>query len=241
MSNNKVKQAMVLDRRRFLGTLLAGPALWAVGGLGVSSIARATAPFVLPPLPYPESALEPVISARTISFHYGKHHRGYVDKLNKLVLGTELADESLENIIRTTADDEQRQDVFNNAAQVWNHIFYWNSLRAKGGAAPSGALAERIEASFGSLEVCKAELLKAATAQFGSGWVWLIQEGDKLRITRTANADNPLAHGVKPLLTVDVWEHAYYLDYQNRRTDYVKAVLERLINWDFAAQNLAAD
>jgi Fe-Mn family superoxide dismutase len=240
MGNKTGQQTAALDRRRFLGGMLAGSALWALGGVSAPRVARAAAPFELPPLPYPETALDPVISARTIGFHYGKHHRGYLDNLNKQVQGTELADRTLEDIIRATAADERQQGVFNNAAQVWNHTFYWNSLRPQGGGEPNGVLAERITASFGGLDGCKTELAKAATAQFGSGWAWLVQDGDALRVIRTANADTPIAHGVTPLLTIDVWEHAYYLDYQNRRADYVKAVLDRLLNWDFAARNLAA-
>lgn len=227
------------DRRRFLSTLLAGSATLAFGGLPHFRSAHAGGPLVLPPLPYPDHALNPYISAQTIGFHYGKHHQGYVSKLNELVIGTPLADQSLEAIIAATAGKADQAVIFNNAAQVWNHTFYWNSLRAKGGGKPSGILADRIEKSFGTFDAFKAEFLKAAIGQFGSGWAWLIEDGDKLAILKTGNADNPIAHGQKPLLTIDVWEHAYYLDYQNRRADYVAAVLENLINWDFAAQNLA--
>jgi superoxide dismutase, Fe-Mn family len=194
-------------------------------------------PHVLPPLPYPDNALDPVISANTLSFHYGKHHKTYVDNLNKLIAGTELADLSLEEIIASTAGKADKVGVFNNAAQVWNHTFYWNSLSPKGGGEPPSALKQKIEASFGSLEACKKELATAATTQFGSGWAWLAQDGDKLQVIKTGNADLPLTKGIKPLLTIDVWEHAYYLDYQNRRPDYVNAVLDKLINWSFAADN----
>jgi Fe-Mn family superoxide dismutase len=193
---------------------------------------------VLPPLPYAENALDPVISASTIGFHYGKHHKGYVDTLNKLIAGTEFADLSLENLIVETAGKADKVAIFNNAAQTWNHTFYWRSLRAKGGGEPSAALKKRIEASFGSFDACKKELATAATTQFGSGWAWLVLEADKLKVVKTGNAETPLTTGVTPLLTIDVWEHAYYLDYQNRRADYVKAVLDKLINWDFAADNL---
>ena len=228
------------NRRQFLTTLLVGSSALAFGGLLGSRPARAAdSPFKLPPLPYAENALEPVISARTIGFHYGKHHQGYVNKLNKLVTGTPLADQPLEAVVKATANPDQTA-IFNNAAQVWNHTFYWNSLKPKGGGKPTGALAEMIDKSFGGFEQFKAEFAKAATGQFGSGWAWLVKDGDKLAVVRTGNADNPLVHGQKPLLTVDVWEHAYYLDYQNRRADYVTAVLDGLINWDFAAQNLAA-
>jgi Fe-Mn family superoxide dismutase len=196
-----------------------------------------SAPHVLPPLPYPDNALDPVISANTLSFHYGKHHKTYVDNLNKLIAGTELADLSLEEIIASTAGKADKIGVFNNAAQVWNHTFYWNSLSPKGGGEPPSALKQKIEASFGSVEACKKELATAATTQFGSGWAWLAQDGDKLQVIKTGNADLPLTKGIKPLLTIDVWEHAYYLDYQNRRPDYVNAVLDKLINWGFAADN----
>lgn len=195
-------------------------------------------PPVLPPLPYAENALEPVITANTIGFHYGKHHKGYVDNLNKLITGTEYADLSLEKIITSTAGRPERTAIFNNAAQTWNHTFYWNSMRSKGGGEPPAALKQKIEASFGSVDACKKELAGAAVSQFGSGWVWLVLEDGKLKVVKTANADVPLTTGKKPLLTVDVWEHAYYLDYQNRRPDYVNAVLEKLINWEFIFQNI---
>jgi Fe-Mn family superoxide dismutase len=200
-------------------------------------IESATA-YVLPPLPYAQNALEPVISANTISFHYGKHHKGYVDNLNKLVVGTEFAGLPLEKIIIQTAGQADKSAIFNNASQAWNHTFYWNSLTPNGGGEPPAALKTKIEASFGSVDACKKELAAAATTQFGSGWAWLVLDGDKLKVVKTANADSPLTKGLKPLLTIDVWEHAYYLDYQNRRADYVNAVLDKLINWRFAADNL---
>lgn len=192
----------------------------------------------LPPLPYAENELDPVISANTIGFHYGKHHKGYVDTLNKLIAGTPLAGLSLEKLIVETAGQADKVAIFNNAAQTWNHTFYWCSLRPKGGGEPPAALKQRIEASFGSLDACKKELATAATTQFGSGWVWLVLEAGKLKVVKTGNAETPLTKGVKPLLTIDVWEHAYYLDYQNRRADYVNAVLDKLINWGFASDNL---
>ncbi len=227
------------NRRQFLTTLLVGSSALAFGGLLGSRPARAAdGPFTLPPLPYADSALEPAISARTLGFHYGKHHQGYVNNLNKLVAGTPLAEQPLDTVIKATATPDQTA-IFNNAAQVWNHTFYWNSLKPKGGGKPTGALAEMIDKSFGGFEPFKAEFAKAATGQFGSGWAWLVKDGDKLAVVKTGNADTPLVHGQKPLLTVDVWEHAYYLDYQNRRADYVTAVLDGLINWDFATQNLA--
>lgn len=194
--------------------------------------------FILPPLPYAQNALEPVITANTISFHYGKHHKAYVDNLNKLIVGTEFAGLQLEKIITETAGKADKAAIFNNAAQAWNHAFYWKSLTPNGGGEPSAALKTKIESSFGSVDACKKELAAAATTQFGSGWAWLVLDGDKLKVIKTSNADSPLTKGMKPLLTIDVWEHAYYLDYQNRRVDYINAVLDKLINWSFAGDNL---
>ena len=191
--------------------------------------------YVLPPLPYAQNALEPVISANTISFHYGKHHKGYIDNLNKLVIGTEFVGMPLDKIITATAGKADKAAIFNNAAQAWNHAFYWNSLTPNGGGEPPATFKIKIEASFGSMDACKKELAAAATTQFGSGWAWLVLDGDNLKVVKTSNADSPLTKGMKPLLTIDVWEHAYYLDYQNRRADYVNAVLDKLINWNFAA------
>src|SRR5271155_5179535 len=194
---------------------------------------------VLPSLPYAENALDPVISGRTIGFHYGKHHKGYVDTLNKLLAGTELASLSLEKLIAETPGKADKVAIFNNAAQTWNHTFYWRSLRPKGGGEPPAALKQKIEASFGNLDACKRDLAIAASSEFGSGWAWLVQEAGKLKVVKTGNAEAPLTKGVKRLLAIDVWEHAYYLDYQNRRADYVNAVLDKLINWGFAGDNLA--
>ena len=199
---------------------------------------KSLSPIVLPSLPYADHSLEPVISANTIGFHYGKHHKGYVDNLNKLIAETEFTDKTLEKIITETAGKADKTAIFNNAAQAWNHTFYWRSLRPKGGGEPPVVLKQKIEASFGTLDVCKKELATAAMAQFGSGWAWLVLDGNKLKVVKTANADVPTTTGIKPLLTIDVWEHAYYLDYQNRRADYIAAVLDKLINWDFAAENL---
>ena len=199
---------------------------------------KSASPHVLAPLPYADNALDPIISAKTMGFHYGKHHKGYVDNLNKLVAGTEFADVPLEKIITATAGKADKTAIFNNAAQTWNHTFYWRSLAPKGGGEPPAVLKQKIESSFGALEACKKELATAATTQFGSGWAWLVLDGDKLKVVKTGNADVPITTGLKPLLTIDVWEHAYYLDYQNRRADYVNAVLDKLINWDFAAGNL---
>ena len=199
---------------------------------------ESASPYVPPFLPYAEDALAPVISAHTIGFHHGKHHKGYVDNLNKLVAGTEFADLPLESIITATAGKDDKTAIFNNAAQTWNHTFYWHSLKPKGGGEPPVVLKQKIEASFGTLDACKKELATAATAQFGSGWAWLVLDGGKLKVVKTGNAGAPINTGMKPLLTIDVWEHAYYLDYQNRRADYIDAVMEKLINWDFAAENL---
>ena len=196
-------------------------------------------PFALPPLPYADTALAPVISAQTISFHYGKHHKAYVDNLNKLVPGTDLEGRSLEEIIVATAGKADRAGIFNNAAQVWNHTFYWNCFKPNGGGAPTGALAAKIDAAFGSFDNFKKEFANAALTQFGSGWAWLVAEGDAVKIVKTGNAEVPFTKGQKPLLTIDVWEHAYYLDYQNRRADYANALIDKLVNWDFAAANLA--
>ena len=193
---------------------------------------------MLPPLPYDQSALQPVISANTLGFHHGKHHKTYVDTLNKLIAGTEFVDLPLEKIIKATAGHADHAAIFNNAAQVWNHTFYWHSLKPKGGGEPPAALKRLMEASFGSVDACRKELANAAVGQFGSGWAWMVQDGDKLKIAKTADADNPLAHGEKALLTIDVWEHAYYLDYQNRRADHVNGLLDKLINWEFATENL---
>ena len=195
--------------------------------------------FELPPLPYPETALEPYYSAKTISFHYGKHHKAYVDNLNKLLPGSPYEDSSLEEIIRATAGDQTKVGFFNNAAQVWNHTFFWNCMQPRGGGRPTGALAERIDASFGGYEKFAEQFKAAAVGRFGSGWAWLISEAGELKIMSTPNAENPMSLGKVALLTVDVWEHAYYLDYQNRRPDFVQTFLDHLVNWDFVGQNLA--
>lgn len=193
---------------------------------------------VLPALPYAEKELEPVISARTIEFHYGKHHKGYIDNLNKIIVGTEYENLPLERVVCQTLGKLDKAAIFNNASQAWNHAFYWKSLSPKGGGEPPAALQKMIEDDFGSLDTCKKELATAATTQLGSGWAWLVLDGSVLKVVKTCNACSPLCKGQKPLLTIDVWEHAYYLDYQNRRADYVAAVLDKLINWNFAAENL---
>jgi Fe-Mn family superoxide dismutase len=231
-----------VGRRQFLlgaAGLAVAAGLGGVSRLAWAQAAPAAGPFTLMKLPYADNALDPVISANTIGFHYGKHHKGYLDNLNKLVAGTELADMPLAKIVAATAGNAEKVGLFNNAAQVWNHDFYWNSLKPGGGGEPPAELAKLMEASFGSVAACKDELKKAAVTQFASGWAWLAMDGGKLVVVKTGNADNPTTKGMKPLLTIDVWEHAYYLDYQNRRADYVQAVLDKLANWGFAAKNLA--
>ncbi|MEH2010153.1 superoxide dismutase [Nostoc sp.] len=196
--------------------------------------------FVQEPLPFDKDALEPYgMKAETFEYHYGKHHKAYVDNLNKLTEGTELADKSLEEVIKTSFKDSSKAGIFNNAAQVWNHTFFWNSLKPAGGGAPTGEVAAKIDKDFGSFDKFKEEFSNAATTQFGSGWSWLIDDGGTLKVIKTPNAENPLAHGQKALLTLDVWEHAYYIDYKNARPAFIKNFLEQLVNWDFVAENLA--
>lgn len=195
--------------------------------------------FTLPPLPYADTALEPHMSAQTLSFHYGKHHQAYVTNLNSLIEGTDLADKSLEDIIKATSGKMDKVGIFNNAAQVWNHTFFWNCLSATGGGEPTGLIAEKITEAFGDVQKFKDAFKQAALTQFGSGWAWLVLGPDgKLKIGKSPNADLPLAHGHTAILTCDVWEHAYYLDFQNRRPDFVQTFLDHLINWDFANKNL---
>jgi Fe-Mn family superoxide dismutase len=193
--------------------------------------------FELPPLPYATNALEPYMTEKTFSFHHAKHHNAYVVNLNNLVKDTAMAGQSLEELIMLSAGDASKAGIFNNAAQVWNHTFFWHCMKPRGGGKPSGALAEAIDQAFGSLDAFKEQFKQAAVTQFGSGWVWLVVEGGALKLTKTGNADLPMAHGQKALLTVDVWEHAYYIDYQNRRPDFVQAFLDHLVNWDFVAEN----
>ena len=188
----------------------------------------------LPPLPYPMDALAPHTSKETLEYHYGKHHAAYVTNLNNLIKGTEFENLGLEEIIKKSSGG-----IFNNSAQVWNHTFYWNCLKKNGGGKPTGSLGQKIETDLGGYDNFKKELTTACVSQFGSGWGWLVSTGGKLKIVKTANAEVPLVSGQTPLLTVDVWEHAYYLDYQNRRADYVEAVIDKLLNWGFAEQNLA--
>jgi Fe-Mn family superoxide dismutase len=201
--------------------------------------ATASGPFTLPALPWKDDALAPHISANTISFHYGKHHKAYVDNLNKLVEGKRYASMKLDEVVMASSKETADVGVFNNAAQIWNHTFYWKSMQPNGGGTPTGALLEKIKADFGSFETFKTQFADAAKTQFGSGWAWLVLDGGKLKVVKTGNADNPMLRGAKPLLTCDVWEHAYYLDFQNRRPDYVAAFVDKLASWDFAAANLA--
>ncbi len=196
--------------------------------------------FELPPLPYADSALEPHYSANTFSFHHAKHHNAYVVNLNKLIEGSDLADKSLEDIIMASANDDSKAGIFNNAAQVWNHTFFWNSMSPNGGGRPSGDLAAKIDEDFGSFDAFAEQFKASATGRFGSGWTFLVLDGGKLKIVNTLNAGTPMTDGQTALLTIDVWEHAYYLDYQNRRPDYIQTFLDKLANWDFAAANFAA-
>ena len=187
----------------------------------------------LPALPYAMDALAPHISAETLEFHYGKHHNAYVTNLNGMIEGTDLADASLEEIIA-----QSDGGMFNNAAQIWNHTFYWNSMSPTGGGAPDGNVGEAINSAFGSYDAFREEFTAAAKTQFGSGWAWLVDDGSGLSIMKTANADLPLAHSAKALLTIDVWEHAYYIDYRNARPTYIDVFMDNLVNWDHVASLL---
>jgi Fe-Mn family superoxide dismutase len=224
-------------------------------GGGILALALATLPFAktafgaegkpafdLPEPPYPFDALEPHLSRRTLEFHHGKHHRAYVDKANQIVKDTGLAGLSLEELIRKTASLPDKTALFNNAAQAWNHAFYWRGMKPGGGGPPKGALLDLVNTAFGGYGAFREAMLKAAAGQFGSGWVWLVREkGGKLAVTATGNAGTPLTGGATPLLTMDVWEHAYYLDYQNRRGDYAAAFMDSLVNWGFVENNLKAE
>ncbi len=237
--NGNMSDPALLNRRDFL-LVSTGAAVSLASGALAGKASAATGPaHVLPALPYAESALEPWISAKTIGFHYGKHHKGYIENLNRLIQNTGFAGLSLEKTITGTAGKADKAAIFNNAAQSWNHEFYWHCLKPGGGGEPSAPLKQRLAASFGSMDGCRRELSAAAVSQFGSGWAWLVLSGEKLKAINTPNAATPLEQGMMPLLVIDVWEHAYYLDYQNRRQEYVTAVLDRLINWDFAEQNLS--
>lgn len=234
-------------RRTVVKTGAALAVLSGVAGLVASPIAANTpkeAPmtFILPELPYAKDALEPNMSAKTFEFHHGKHHQAYITKLNELIAGTEFEKATLEEIIVKTASKADKAPLFNNAAQHWNHTFFWRSMKPAGGGKPTGELATKIAEDFGSYEAFVDAFKNAAATQFGSGWAWLVQDASgKLSVTKTGNADLPLAHGQKALLTVDVWEHAYYLDYQNKRPDFVATFLDKLVNWDFAAENFKSE
>ncbi|QQE64740.1 superoxide dismutase [Leptolyngbya sp. BL0902] len=196
--------------------------------------------YELAPLPYAYDALAPHISKSTLEFHHDKHHAAYVNNYNKAVEGTPHDSQPIEAVIKAIAGDAAMQGVFNNAAQAWNHTFYWNSIKPGGGGSPTGELAQKIEADFGGYDKFVEAFKAAGATQFGSGWAWLVLDGGTLKVTKTGNAENPLTAGQVPLITMDVWEHAYYLDYQNRRPDYIDTFLNHLVNWDFAAQNLAS-
>ena len=194
----------------------------------------------LPDLPYDYTALEPHVSKSTLEFHHDKHHAGYVSKFNAAVKGTDFDSQPIEVVITSVADNPEQSGLFNNAAQAWNHTFYWESMKPDGGGKPSGELAKKIDADFGSYDQFAEAFKSAGATQFGSGWAWLVLENGTLKVTKTLNAVNPLSSNQVPLLTMDVWEHAYYLDYQNQRPEYISTFLNELVNWDFAAQNLAA-
>lgn len=195
--------------------------------------------FELPSLPYAQDALEPHISAKTLSFHHGKHHQAYITKTNELVAGSPLEGKAIEDVVKA-AREQANKGLYNQSSQVWNHTFFWHSMKPAGGGAPTGAVAEKINAAFGSYEKFAEQFKASAVGNFGSGWTWLVAEGGALKIVNTDDADTPLGQpGVTPLLTIDVWEHAYYLDYQNRRPDFVQTFLDQLVNWDFVNANLA--
>ena len=225
-----------MDRRSFLKTTAGIAAVVAVDGLKMN--AEEATGIAMPELPYAPNSLEPVITANTISYHYGKHHTAYVNNTNKLIAGTIFSGMPLEEIIKATSGKSDYVSIFNNAAQAWNHNFYWHSLKPKGGGELPDVLKQKIEKSFGSVDKCKEALAQAAAGQFGSGWAWLVADGDTIKVVKTGNADNPMTQNLKPLLTIDVWEHAYYLDYQNKRADYVRGIIDSIINWEFAAANL---
>ncbi len=235
---------MPITRRSFVKTVAASAAVVSVlpAGLAAKTIlssSEETMPFTLPDLPYAQNALEPYISANTMSFHHGKHHNAYVVNLNNLTKDTDMATLSLEEVIKKSAGDASKAGIFNNAAQVWNHTFFWNSMKPQGGGKPTGAIAQKIEKDFGSYDAFKEAFKQAAATQFGSGWAWLVLDKGTLKVTKTGNAELPMTAGQTAILTLDVWEHAYYLDYQNRRPDFISTFLDNLVNWDFANANLA--
>ena len=231
-----------MDRRNFLKLSLSLGAMAFLDAPGNWSVTRAAATdsiITLPPLPYAKDALEPYISARTLEFHYGKHHQAYVDNTRKLTSGTEYAGLSLNGIIQKSDGKPDQTAIFNNAAQCFNHEFLWKSMKPGGGGKPAGQIGQAIDKSFGNHAQFEKKFSEAALTQFGSRWAWLVQDGASLKVIKTANADTPMTRGWIPLLTLDVWEHAYYLDYQNRRGDYIRAYLDHLVNWSFAEGNLA--
>lgn len=232
----------MFTRRTVLAGVGGAAALHAAGGLFMPAVARAAAPFEQPKLPYAEDALSPTISARTVNLHYSKHHKSYFDALNRLTKGTPYAEMDLEKIVTESADAKSADDrkVFNNAGQAWNHVFYWEQFTPGGAKEPGGDLAQAIERDFGGLDAFKKGFVTAAGGVFGAGWAWLVHDGGKLSIEGTPGGDSPFAHGRTPLLGVDVWEHAYYLDYENRRPEHVQAVLDNIVNWDVVADRMKA-
>ncbi|MBK8323877.1 MAG: twin-arginine translocation signal domain-containing protein [Betaproteobacteria bacterium] len=225
-----------ITRRHFLQSAAAGVAL---AGIGAPAFVRGAAPLAHQPLPYAEGALAPVIGAQTVGIHWGRHHKFYVDNLNKLVIGTPFEGQPLDKIVMGTAGKADQQALFNNAGQIWNHDFYWQSLKPGGGGKPPAKLAKKIDEAFGNFDEFRKQFAAMTVSQFGSGWGWLVADGaGKLKVVKTANAEVPMTQGLKPLVTIDVWEHAYYLDYQNKRADYVNALIDKLLNWEFAEKNL---
>jgi|APGre2960657444_1045066.scaffolds.fasta_scaffold53801_2 Fe-Mn family superoxide dismutase len=239
---------MKMSKRKFIKALTLSPILM-LGACKIKALShnailtknifgRTNMPFELPTLPYGKNALAPHISENTINYHYGKHHQAYVTNLNNLISGTDLADKSLEEIIKISANDKTKAGIFNNSAQVWNHTFYWHSMKPNGGGKPSGEVLKQIESDFGSYENFVTEFKNAGATQFGSGWAWLVLDSGKLKVVKTGNAETPLTTSAKPLMTMDVWEHAYYLDFQNARPTYIDTFLNHLVNWDFVNENL---
>lgn len=237
-----------MSKRKFIKALTLSPILM-LGACKLKALShnailtknifgRTNMPFELPTLPYGKNALAPHISENTINYHYGKHHQAYVTNLNNLISGTDLADKSLEEIIKISANDKTKAGIFNNSAQVWNHTFYWHSMKPNGGGKPSGEVLKHIESDFGSYENFVTEFKNAGATQFGSGWAWLVLDSGKLKVVKTGNAETPLTTSAKPLMTMDVWEHAYYLDFQNARPTYIDTFLNHLVNWDFVNENL---
>jgi len=239
---------MKMSKRKFIKALTLSPILM-LGACKIKALShnailtknifgRTNMPFELPTLPYGKNALAPHISENTINYHYGKHHQAYITNLNNLISGTDLADKSLEEIIKISANDKTKAGIFNNSAQVWNHTFYWHSMKPNGGGKPSGEVLKQIESDFGSYENFVTEFKNAGATQFGSGWAWLVLDSGKLKVIKTGNAETPLTTSAKPLMTMDVWEHAYYLDFQNARPTYIDTFLNHLVNWDFVNENL---